>query len=127
MTIQQTTPHPPAMGIGLRLKVARSTRGMRQQDIARVLELSRATVSEFENGQRRPRKTVVLAWAYVTGVDPAWLEDSSADATMPTAQAEQLSAAADEWAEAVRNGPEYTPTDSNREPADYAPGWVLAA
>ncbi|WP_058234102.1 helix-turn-helix domain-containing protein [Devriesea agamarum] len=57
-----------------RLRKARELLGLDQSAMAIRLGVSRGTVSNAERGAVEPRRTVVLAWALVTGVSLHWLE-----------------------------------------------------
>lgn len=82
-----------------RLQIARETTGLNAQDFAAEIGVAKNTVYNAENGARRPSRLVVRAWAMRSGVPVEWLETGQAPA-MPGP-----------------DGGEYTPTDSNREPA----------
>jgi len=73
-----------------RLRRAREFAGLDQAKLAVDLGVSKNTISNYERGFTRPRRSQLLAWAMATGVALAWLEDEEC---------------------AVR--------DSNPEPADY--------
>lgn len=96
------------MSLGLRLKIARNAVGMTQLDLARILGISRPTVSEWESGLKIPRRINILAWAMATGSDAAWLDPSYEPWTGQAA------------------GDAYTPPDSNRQPAVLATASALA-
>lgn len=87
----------PDLTMPLRLELARRHAGHTQKSIAAELGLSHRSVQGYEQGDRTPKRPTLMAWAAVTGVSLAWLL-----------------------------GDQYTPTDSNREPADLQ-HWVLAA
>ncbi|MGX9294390.1 helix-turn-helix domain-containing protein [Tsukamurella paurometabola] len=63
----------------LRLELARRHIGASQRDFAEMLGVSNTTVQRAERGDD-VRRSTLLAWAMVTGVDLDWLEHG----TVPT-------------------------------------------
>lgn len=57
-----------------RLRKARETAGMDQTQFAKAIGVSRATVSNYESSDRKPREIVLRAWALATGVPVEWLK-----------------------------------------------------
>ncbi|WP_414990682.1 helix-turn-helix domain-containing protein [Aeromicrobium sp.] len=91
----------PALDAALRLELARRHAGMTQPELSERLGISAGTIRRYENGHGTPKRPMLMAWAAVTGVSLEWLETGQApdrDGRGP--------------------GGSYTPTDSNREPAD---------
>lgn len=89
MTVNRKNIEPagmPPLSLGLRLKIARNAVGMTQTDLAKILGITRPTISEWEAGLKTPRRINILAWAHATGSDARWLD------------------------------PTYTPWDSNPQP-----------
>jgi len=80
------------------LRKAREDSGLGQGDLARLIGVSRNTVSNAERGAVVVRRPVLIAWAMATGVSLDWLESA------PVAE------------------PECAPWDSNPEPSDSGPG-----
>lgn len=58
------------ISFGQRLRVIREMHGLRQKDLADMLELSRVTVSNIERGTRSLRANEILTLSRVLGVDP---------------------------------------------------------
>lgn len=61
-------------GLGDRLAKALHVAGLTSQDMAEALEVSRNTVSNYINGNTKPRKLYLREWALKTGVPLEWLE-----------------------------------------------------
>lgn len=61
-------------GIGDRLRVAREVNGLSQDDLGKLIGISKGTVNNYENGHTRPKVIAVRAWALATGFDLEWLE-----------------------------------------------------
>lgn len=59
--------------IGDRLRIAREHLGLDQRAFAVLIDVSKGTVSNYENGHTAPKTLVVKAWALATGFDPGWL------------------------------------------------------
>ena len=53
---------------GERLKKAREDKGMRQDELAKAMGLTQASISQFENGQRLPTPANIRKFAQVLGV-----------------------------------------------------------
>lgn len=83
-----------------RMRLARETVGLKQTDIAELLEVSSASVSRWENSEQPP---MYVLWAYsaICGVDIGWLCGN--DVRVPTLTLQ------------------YPPGDSNPEPVAYIP------
>ncbi|MCB4209178.1 helix-turn-helix domain-containing protein [Arthrobacter sp. UM1] len=64
----------PTWSIGDRLRKARELAGFDQGQLANALDISRNTVSNYEKGNVEPRKIVLKAWSFTTGVSLTWLE-----------------------------------------------------
>lgn len=76
--------------VGRRLKVLRVLRGWSQEDVARPLEVQRATVARWETGDRSPSVEIIAALAEVFGVKAGYFfgEDSDPLALYPEAMAD---------------------------------------
>jgi transcriptional regulator with XRE-family HTH domain len=68
----------PAFDLADYMRKALRESGMRAQDAADAMELSRETVSLWLNGKRRPNRGQLIAFAHVTGVPLEWLEQGIA-------------------------------------------------
>lgn len=51
---------------------------MDQTTLAEAIGSSRRTISGAENGEREPRRAVVMAWSLATGVPLVWIETGEA-------------------------------------------------
>ena len=51
---------------------------MDQTALADAIGASRRTISGAENGEREPRRAVVMAWSLATGVPLSWIETGEA-------------------------------------------------
>lgn len=78
---EMNTRHRPQFGLTHRLVRAREVAGLEQIDIAEALDVSRATISNYERGVTRPSKLQLNAWAVTCDVDADWLKegDSASD------------------------------------------------
>lgn len=63
----------PLWTLADRLRKAREHAGLDQVTLAKEIDISRATVSNYERGLVEPRKIAVRAWALRTGVPFSWL------------------------------------------------------
>ena len=64
----------PEWEIKHRLQRAREIGGFTQTELAKVVGVSRATLANAEQGVRTPKRPLISAIAFATGVDPRWLE-----------------------------------------------------
>ncbi len=62
------------MGIGERIKSARSQSGLSQADLARIVGRSQSAVAEWETSDTEPRRNIVEKIAEALGVSAIWLE-----------------------------------------------------
>jgi transcriptional regulator with XRE-family HTH domain len=69
----QTASSVPEFTLGDRLRKAREVAGLDQSEFARVADISRTTVINYEHGKRQPRPVYLRAWSIATGVDLRWL------------------------------------------------------
>jgi len=75
-----TTPAGLAMRLRAARLAARGGAGIGQSELAALLGVSQATISDYERGRRRPSIAVLAGLARVLGVSPAWLlEDAATD------------------------------------------------
>lgn len=70
--IHETSKVPPIL-VHHRLRIAREYAGHEQEELARLMGVSRNTVSNAENGKRAPRQITLKMWALVCGVSPDWI------------------------------------------------------
>lgn len=74
---QQQTPHLdgliPVWTTADRLRKAREHVGLSQIEFAAETGMSRQTIGNYENGNTRPNRVFVAAWALRTGVPVEWL------------------------------------------------------
>lgn len=61
------------MLFGERLKQLREERGLNLKDLEGVVGLTDATLSRYENGLMRPKRTTIKVLAEYFGVSPVWL------------------------------------------------------
>jgi transcriptional regulator with XRE-family HTH domain len=87
MTMTAGTAGTPTWTLGERLAKARRHAGLDDQEaFARVLGISRRTVSRYETGLARPNRRTLMAWARVCQVPLEWLDDAGTDhASTPSA------------------------------------------
>ena len=90
----------PTWTLADRLRKAREWAQHDQATLAELMHVQRSTVSALENGHRKPANATIRLWAVATGVNVEWLETGAA----PSPDDDGASS--------------YTPSDSNREPAD---------
>ncbi|MFW0790087.1 helix-turn-helix domain-containing protein [Gordonia sp. CPCC 205333] len=62
----------------IRLSTARDDAGLSQPGLAEAIGTSRGTVSNYERGTVKPRRSTLILWAMATGVDLHWLETGEA-------------------------------------------------
>lgn len=77
---QDAAPDPgrvPPWTIGDRLRKARETNGMTQQQWADTIGISRGSVANYEAEKQDVKRPVLLAWAMASGVSLAWLRDGT--------------------------------------------------
>lgn len=58
-----------------RLRKAREYAGMKQDDLAEKMGISKVSLSRYESAVRQPSDNVVTAWAEATGVSLRWLKE----------------------------------------------------
>jgi transcriptional regulator with XRE-family HTH domain len=65
----------PTFTLGDRLAKARDTAGIKSQDMAKLLDVSRTTITNYESGRTVPTVTTVQRWSEITGVPASWIID----------------------------------------------------
>ena len=65
----------PLIEVRHRLRIARESAGMDQEELAGTIGVSRNTISNIEKGNLKqpPRKIVINAWALACGVPVGWV------------------------------------------------------
>jgi transcriptional regulator with XRE-family HTH domain len=71
---------------------ARRFAGITQTEMADQLGVNPATINRWEKGTSRVTRADVIAWAFLTGVELAWLEDGEPSVTPPATQRYQVAA-----------------------------------
>ena len=117
-----------------RLRKAREHAHADQDDLARMIGLTRATVSNYERGVTKPRRPSILAWALACGVSLQWLlegtiQDASLSMSGSFAQSTELQPLDPEECAARDSNPEPAATEllSPDGGVDPRPGWAEAA
>ena len=64
-----TTAQAPTPPVGQRLRELREEKGLRQDQIARLVGITQGTVSLIESGRRLPSERTLRAWARELGCD----------------------------------------------------------
>lgn len=100
------------ISLASRLKVARVGAGLDQRELAKMVGVSRGSISNWERGEAQPSLGNAVAVAQATGVTLEWLaEGVGVNEKTPTANSgEGLDPCA--------------PPDLNREPIDYGFGAI---
>jgi transcriptional regulator with XRE-family HTH domain len=73
-----------------RCRKARETAGYEQGELARLMGVSRETVSNYERGRTKPQMIILNAWSLATGVSRQWLLDGTIPPDGPLAQLAEL-------------------------------------
>ncbi len=76
MTVAQIASggYVPEFTQGDRLRKAREDMGLSRDDFAKLVGVSRQTITNAETEAHGVRRITLNAWASVTGADPHWLE-----------------------------------------------------
>ncbi len=74
MTIAPNTRRAPQFGLTHCLVLAREVAKLDQFALAEALDVSRATISNYERGVSKPSKLQLNAWAVTCDVDADWLK-----------------------------------------------------
>ncbi len=78
MTLTRTSRLVPTWTMADRLRKARELTGLEQIPFAIESGISRATVSNAENGHSTPHRGTLALWSATTGVSLQWLETGEA-------------------------------------------------
>lgn len=103
MSTQTLSPRIPKFDLNDRLRKARETADLDQAQLAELIGVSRNSVSAAERGVSKPRKAVLIAWAFTTRVPFEWLMTGSANNETPDPDGP---------------GGELLRLDSNQQPSD---------
>ncbi|MFZ4843006.1 helix-turn-helix transcriptional regulator [Mycetocola saprophilus] len=79
--------------LGERLRKARESAGLQQDQLAPLVGAHRQTISRWETGLTTPRSEIILRWSLVTHVDLFWLrgtEPPTHDYVMPISEAADM-------------------------------------
>ena len=63
----------PTFDLSDRLRKARESAGLDQVQLSEQIGISRTSISAAERGSTKPRKAVLIAWAFATRVPFEWL------------------------------------------------------
>ncbi len=63
----------PTFDLSDRLRKARESAGLGQAELSDQIGISRTSISAAERGSTKPRKAVLIAWAFATHVPFEWL------------------------------------------------------
>ena len=107
MSTQTLAPRIPKFDLNDRLRKARETADLDQTQLAELIGVSRNSVSAAERGASKPRKPVLIAWAFATRVPFEWLMTGSTNNETPDPEGP---------------GGELLRLDSNQQPSGYRPG-----
>lgn len=72
--MEHMTTSVPVFTLGDRLRKARELAGLTQTQLAASLGIGRRSVSRYEDGDKEPKRGVVMAWSMATGVPLVWLQ-----------------------------------------------------
>ena len=107
MSTQTLAPRIPKFDLNDRLRKARETADLDQTQLAELIGVSRNSVSAAERGASKPRKPVLIAWAFATRVPFEGLMTGSTNNETPDPDGP---------------GGELLRLDSNQQPSGYRPG-----
>lgn len=74
-TTPQEELHIPQITLGVRLRLARESVGLDQQELADLLGIAQRSIGNYEREVTRPKRPVLLSWALATGVPLGWLTE----------------------------------------------------
>ena len=94
----------PTFDLSDRLRKARESAGFDQVQLSEQIGISRTSISAAERGSSKPRKAVLIAWAFATRVPFEWLIDRPIQTTKPPPL--------------MGRGGELLRLDSNQQPSD---------
>ncbi len=72
------SPHPVDQKVGNRLRVARTLRGVSQEQLARAVGLTFQQVQKYEKGANRISASRLWEFSTLLGKDPSWFFESDA-------------------------------------------------
>jgi transcriptional regulator with XRE-family HTH domain len=70
LTVRGAIPH---LDLADRLLIARRHAGLDQRELSALIGVSARSIGAAENGNSRPRRPVLMAWAMATGVSLEWI------------------------------------------------------
>lgn len=112
MSTAALSPRIPTFDLSDRLRKARESAGLDQSQLSELIGVSRTSISAAERGSTKPRKSVIIAWAFTTGVPFEWLATGETNET-PDPEGPGV--------------PEKLPRlDSNQQPSVNGSGVVIA-
>lgn len=76
----------PALNLGQRLRVSRENALIDQHAMAKLLEISRGAISNWERNVTAPKGLYLAKWAQVTNVNEQWLRFGNPDPEGPGLQ-----------------------------------------
>ena len=97
----------PTFDLPDRLRKARESAGLDQVQLSEQIGISRTSISAAERGSTKPRKAVLIAWAFATRVPFEWLMTGSTNNETPDPDGP---------------GGELLRLDSNQQPSGYGFG-----
>jgi transcriptional regulator with XRE-family HTH domain len=71
-TAYESGTEPPIL-VHHRLRIAREYAGLEQEELARLIGISRTTVGNAEKARVKPRRITLNAWALACGVPVGWI------------------------------------------------------
>ena len=113
MSTQTLVPRIPKFNLNDRLRKARETADLDQAQLAELIGVSRNSVSAAERGASKPRKPVLIAWAFATRVPFEWLATGQVNENPDP--------------DGPGNADGLLRVDSNHQPSDYNPDGQLVA
>lgn len=108
------TKHVPEWTMADRMRKARTDAGYTAQEIADRIGISRKSVTNYENGDTKPLRAILNAWAEVTGTYVEWLEKGRApfqEVGVNTSSRAATSEYVDEWVDTAGIGAVWSDTD----------------
>ena len=75
MTTAYDSGNEPEILVRHRLRIAREFAGLEQDELAKLIGVSRNTVSNAEKGRVEARQITKNAWALACGVPVSWIEN----------------------------------------------------
>ena len=96
----------PTFDLSDRLRKARESADLDQVQLSEQIGISRTSISAAERGSSKPRKAVLIAWAFATRVPFEWLMTGSTNNETPDPDGP---------------GGELLRLDSNQQPSGYRP------